>query len=107
MAQVATQCLPFGFLRMATRRNMTLTRWAPTANEDFGALNGQDVFSANGEQLGTIKAVYHFGELDETCIPEAAIADFREDGVYLNLTEEQIKNQSWPAPADLASYRRV
>jgi hypothetical protein len=110
---------------------MTLTQWAPMTHEDVDTLNGLDVFSAEGKKLGTIKAVYHpnldfasargrhyflldpgllkdwFGGLDETYIPESAIAGYMEDGVYLNLTEEQIKNESWLAPADLTGYRRV
>ena len=116
---------------MVTRRNVTLTNWAPSTHEDVDLVTGHDVFTRDGEKVGTFKAVYHpntsfdmargrhyflldpglmkdwFGGLDETYIPETAIAGFTDDGVYLNLTEDQIKNQTWMAPADLGTYRRV
>jgi hypothetical protein len=114
-----------------TRYADTMTTWAPTSHEDVDRLDGRDVFAADGEKVGTVKAVYHpntdfalargkhyflldpgllkswFGGLDETYIPESAIAGYTGEGVYLNLTENQIKQHTWEAPADLASYRRA
>lgn len=116
---------------MVTRDTMTLTSWAPTSHQDVDALIGRDVFTRDGEMVGTCKAVFHpnadfsmahgrhyllldpgllkdwFGGLDETYIPESAIAGYMDDGVYLNLMEDEIKVQTWEAPADLGTYRRV
>lgn len=114
-----------------TTRNVTMTTWAPATHGDVDSLNGLDVFTRDGNKVGTFKAVFHpdqdfsiargrhyflldpglmkswFGGLDETYIPESAIAGFTDEGVYLNLTEDQIQQQSWTMPADLGTYRRV
>jgi hypothetical protein len=116
---------------MTRHTTATLTHWAPTTHEDVDSLNGLDVFTRDGENVGTFKAVFHphadfeqsrgrhyfllepglmkdwFGGLDETYIPESAIAGFTAEGVFLNLTEDEIKNQTWSEPADLGTYRRV
>jgi hypothetical protein len=118
-------------LKIVMKDTITLTTWAPSTHEDVDALNGRDVFSREGTKLGTFKAVFHpnmdfsvargrhylllepslmkdwFGGLDETYVPESAIAGYTADGVYLNLTEDEIKNRSWEAPADLSTYRRM
>jgi hypothetical protein len=36
-----------------------MTRWAATTANDYDLLSGKDVFSADGEMVGTIKVIYH------------------------------------------------
>src|SRR5687768_16142798 len=110
------------------------TTWAPMTHTDYDPLKGTTVVSANGENVGSISAVFHpnmdmpaargrhyflldpglmkdwFGGFDTVYLPESAIEQVGADQVTLNLTSEQIKRQSTPwtkAPADLASYRRA
>jgi hypothetical protein len=108
-----------------------LTKWAPAGHMDYDVLKDRDVFTRDGEKVGTFKTVYHpnmsfemsrgkhyflldpgllkdwFGGLDQTYIPESAISGFNDQGVFLNYSEDEIKNLSWEAPADLGSYRVV
>ena len=98
---------------------------------DYDVLKGMDVFTRDGDKIGTFKSIYHpnldfeqslgrhyflldpgmmkdwFGGLDKTYIPETAIQGMSDNGVFLNLTEDQIKNRTWEAPVDLKSYRVV
>jgi hypothetical protein len=114
-----------------TRQTATLTRFAPTGHADYDVLKGMDVFTRDGDKIGTFKSIYHpnldfeqslgrhyflldpgmmkdwFGGLDKTYIPETAIQGMSDNGVFLNLTEDQIKNRTWEAPVDLKSYRVV
>jgi uncharacterized protein (TIGR02271 family) len=105
-------------------------RWAPVAATDYNLLTGKDVYSAEGDKVGTIKGVYHpsgdfaagvgrhyflldpgllrdwFGGYDQVYLPESAIASASADRVDLGLTKDQIKGQDWTTrPADLDSYR--
>ena len=107
-------------------------RWAPRAAADYDLLTGKDVYSAEGDKVGTVKGVYHpagdfaagvgrhyflldpgvlrdwFGGYDEVYLPEAAIDLVTTERVDLGLTKDQIKGQDWTArPADLDTYRRA
>lgn len=114
-----------------TRHTAMITKWAPTSHEDYDVLKGLDVFTRDGEQIGTFKSVYHpnadfetsrgrhyfllepgkmkdwFGGLDQTYIPEPAVSGFSDEGVFLTVTEDEIRNRTWDAPVDLKSYRMV
>jgi uncharacterized protein (TIGR02271 family) len=106
------------------------TRWTPTAATDYDLLAGKDVYSADGEKVGTIKGVYHpagdfaaglgrhyflldpglmrdwFGGFDKVYLPESAIGMVTADRVDLNLTKDQVKNQDWTTePAGIDAYR--
>jgi uncharacterized protein (TIGR02271 family) len=105
-------------------------RWAPAAATDYSLLTGKDVYSAEGDKVGTIKGDYQpsgdfaagvgrhyflldpgllrdwFGGYDEVYLPESAIAAVTDDRVDLSLTKDRIKGQDWTTrPADLDSYR--
>jgi uncharacterized protein (TIGR02271 family) len=106
------------------------TRWTPTAATDYDLLAGKDVYSADGEKVGTIKGVYHpagdfaaglgrhyflldpglmrdwFGGFDKVYLPESAIGMVTADRVDLNLTKDQVKGQNWTTePAGIDAYR--
>jgi hypothetical protein len=101
---------------------------------DYDLLQGREVFSADGEKVGSIAGIFHpnmdmpaargrhyflldpglikdwFGGFDQVYLPESAIESVSPDRVALNLTAEQVKKQGtqWTAePRGLASYRRV
>ena len=105
------------------------TRWAPTAAADYDVLTGKDVYSAEGDKVGTVKGVYRpagafaagvgrhyflldpgllrdwFGGYDEVFLPESAIGLVTTERVDLHLTKDQIKGQDWTTrPADLDAY---
>jgi hypothetical protein len=114
-----------------TNRTTTLTRFAPASHSDYDVLKDMDVFTSDGEKVGKITSIYHpnmdieqargrhyflldpgkmkdwFGGLDKTYLPETAIQGMSENGIFLNLTENEIKNRTWEAPVDLGSYRMV
>jgi hypothetical protein len=112
----------------------TATVWTPTTHEDYDVLKGRDVFSADGEKVGTIGQILHpnmempaargrhfflldpglmkdwFGGFNKVYLPEAVIDDIARNRVTLNLTAEQIKQrgQDWTTePSGLADYRRA
>jgi uncharacterized protein (TIGR02271 family) len=105
-------------------------RWTPARDTDYDVLTGKDVYSAEGDKVGTIKGVWHpagnfsagvgrhyflldpgklrdwFGGYDEVYLPESAIAAVTQERVDLALTKDQIKGQDWTTrPADLDAYR--
>jgi uncharacterized protein (TIGR02271 family) len=105
-------------------------RWAPASFADYDVLTGKDVYSAEGDKVGTVKGVWHpagdftagvgrhyflldpgmlrdwFGGYDEVYLPESAIDMVTSERVDLGLTKDQIKGQDWTTrPADLDTYR--
>jgi uncharacterized protein (TIGR02271 family) len=105
-------------------------RWTPRAAADYDLLTGKDVYSAEGDKVGTVKGVYHpagdfaagvgrhyflldpgvlrdwFGGYDEVYLPESAIDLVMTERVDLGLTKDQIKGEDWTTrPADLDAYR--
>src|SRR5829696_7442336 len=94
---------------------------------------GKEVFSASGESVGSIAAIFHpnmdmpaarsrhfflldpglmkdwFGGFDQVYLPESAIDEVGSDRISLNLTADQIKQRGkqWTQePSGLASYRQ-
>jgi hypothetical protein len=100
----------------------------PSSDTDYEQLKGKDIITREGDKLGTISEVIHpnhsvapgekghffrfdpgdlkswFGGLDEAYLPEATIYSVTNEGVYVNLTEEQIKQRMWDHPTDLEGY---
>jgi Uncharacterized protein conserved in bacteria (DUF2171) len=95
-------------------------------------LTGKDVYSADGQKIGTIHTVLHprqempqakgrhyflldptlikdwFQGFDQVYLPESAIASVQADRVVLNLTADQIKqrSQDWTRqPVGIDQYR--
>ena len=110
---------------------MTTTTWTPTAHEEYDALKGRDVFSADGEKLGSIDAVFHpaqampeargghyflvkpgmlknwFGG-SEFYVPETAIAAVTGDGLELAYPKDRLDAQGWSTkPAELDRFNRA
>jgi hypothetical protein len=110
------------------------TTWTPMTHTDYDLLQGREVFSANGERVGSIAGIFHpnmdmpaargrhyflldpglikdwFGGFDQVYLPESAIEMVSPDRVVLNLNSEQIKQRGtqWTTePTGLTSYRRV
>jgi hypothetical protein len=101
---------------------------------DYDLLKGLAVFSADGQELGSITEILHptmempavrgrhyflldpglikdwFGGFDQVYLPESAIESVSADRVVLDLTAEQVKQRSleWThEPSGLASFRRA
>jgi hypothetical protein len=101
---------------------------------EYDLLQNQEVFSADGEKVGSIAGIFHpnmdmpaargrhyflldpglirdwFQGFDQVYLPESAIESVSPNRVVLNLTSDQIKQRGkeWTTePAGLASYRRV
>jgi sporulation protein YlmC with PRC-barrel domain len=108
--------------------------WIPTTHADYDTLKGKDVFSADGEKVGSIAEILHsdmempaargrhlflldpglmkdwFGGFNQVYLPESSIEAVGSDRVTLSLSAEQIKQrgQEWTAePTGLKQYRRV
>ena len=109
------------------------TTWTPTTHTDYDVLKGKDVFSADGEKVGSVSQILHpnmdmpaargrhfflldpglmkdwFGGFNQVYLPESAIREVGPDRISLELTADQIKqrgNQWTQEPSGLASYRR-
>ena len=112
----------------------TMTIWNPTTHTDYDALKGTDVFSADGEKVGSITEILHpnqdmpaargkhfflldpglmkdwFGGFNRVYLPESALKNVGSDRITLSLTAEQIKQRGkeWTAePTGVKNYRRV
>jgi hypothetical protein len=109
----------------------TTMQWAPMGHADYDLLKGMEVHTRDGDKVGTVESIFHpnmdfeqakgrhyfllspgkmkdwFGGLDETYIPETAIMGVNQEGIFLNLTEDDIKNHTWETPGDITAYRRV
>ena len=103
----------------------TMTRWAPTSHADYDVLTGKDVYSVDGEKVGTIKAVFHpegdfamsrghhyflldpgllkewFGGFSDVYLPESSIEGVTSDQVQITFTKDQVKHQDWTTKPDL------
>jgi hypothetical protein len=107
-------------------RKAGTTRWPEWADRDDNALVGKDVYSADGDKVGTVKRALRpratggptyflldpgvlrdwFGGYDEVYLPESAIDAVGDDRVTLTFTKEQVKAQGWTAkPANFDTYR--
>ena len=110
------------------------TTWNPMTHTDYDLLKGQAVFSADGQDVGSIAGIFHpdmdmpaargrhyflldpglikdwFGGFDQVYLPESAIESASPDRVVLNMTADQVKqrSQEWTRePTGMKSYRRV
>jgi hypothetical protein len=110
------------------------TTWNPMTHSDYDVLKGQDVFSADGEKVGSIAEILHpnmempaargrhffllepglmkewFGGFNQVYLPESTIGEVGSDRVTLSLTAEQIKQRGkeWTTqPTGVADYRRA
>jgi len=107
------------------------TLWNPMTIEDYGLMPGKEVYSRDGEKVGSIKEVWKpetdfpasrgqhyflldpgllkewFGGFDKVYLPESAVESVSPDQVVVNLTKEQIKQAGWTEmPAGWDRYRR-
>jgi hypothetical protein len=105
--------------------------WNPMSEADYGLVPGKDVFSRDGEKVGSVNEVWHpeaefptsfgqhyflvdpgllkawFGGYDTVYLPERAIERVNQDRIVVNLTKEQIKHAGWTTePTDWDQYRR-
>ena len=110
----------------------TTTSWRPNSHDDYDTLKGLQVVSADGEQLGTIEAIFHpkqavpeaygghyflvtpgtlkrwFGQGNEVYVPESAIASVSTDAVRLADAKDQLAARDWDQqPANLQDFNRV
>jgi hypothetical protein len=110
----------------------TYVTWTPTTHADYDHLKGRAVFSADGEKLGSIDAIFHpeapmpeargghvflvkpgmlkswFGGGEEFYVPETAISDVAEDAVTLSYAKERLEAQGWGAkPAGINRFKRA
>lgn len=107
-----------------------MAQWMPASDTDYELLKGKDVITHEGDKLGTISEIIHpdhsvapgekghffkfdpgllkdwFGGLDQAYLPEATIYSVTDEGVFINLTEEQIKQRQWDHPTDMEGYIR-
>ena len=110
------------------------TTWNPMTHSDYDLLKGKEVFSADGEKVGSISEILHpnmdmpaargrhfflldpglmkswFGGFDQVYLPELTLDEVRSDRILLNLTAEQVKQRGteWTTqPNGVANYRRA
>lgn len=110
------------------------TTWNPMTHADYDVLKGKDVFSADGEKVGSITEVLHpnmdmpaargrhfflldpglmkdwFGGFNQVYLPESAINEVSSNRISLDLTADQIKQRGneWTVePTGVANYRRA
>lgn len=96
--------------------------WTPDTESDYERLKGLQVVSREGDRLGRISSIIHpdhnategdgghfflfqpehrkdwFGGLDNAYLPESAMAGVSEQGVLIDMTEEEIRRRRWDLP---------
>jgi sporulation protein YlmC with PRC-barrel domain len=104
-----------------------LKPWLPATHKDYDRLEGKDVYTRDGERIGTVKEVYHpdkdmplvlgdhailidtrerkkwFDGLDEVYIPETEVVGIGDDRIMLSFTADEVKDKDWAAEATLAA----
>ena len=104
------------------------TTWTFTTHQDYDALKGKDVFTADDEKIGTVDEVLHpannstapeqhfflvkpgafdrlIGE-DELYVPATAVQLVGEERVVLETTKDVVKSVDWSPPRNVDSFRR-
>lgn len=105
----------------------TLKSWIPATHSDYDRLMGKDVYTRDGENLGTVKLVDHpdkdlplvgadhsilidthhrrkwFNDLDEVYVPETEIVGIGDDRIMLSFTADHVKEKDWTGEAVIAS----
>jgi rRNA processing protein Gar1 len=102
--------------------------WNPNTHDEYDALKGLDVFTADDEKIGTIDEVLHpadgstapdqhfflvkpgmldklSGE-DEMYVPATTVQLVSEDRVVLETTKARVGATNWSAPRNIKSFRR-
>lgn len=97
---------------------VTTSRWSPETHEDYARLANKDVYSSDGEKIGSVAAVFHpEGEgatavgnhclavmpgvlrnllgADVAYVPETAIQGVEGDKVVLNVPADCLADQGW------------
>ncbi|MCC6943525.1 MAG: hypothetical protein IT335_03050 [Thermomicrobiales bacterium] len=101
---------------------MNSTQWNPETEQDYDLLKGLQVISRDGEPLGRISHVVHpnhdatpnegghfflfepnqrrewFGGLDVAYLPELAMTGVTDEGVLIDMTEDEIRRRRWDLP---------
>jgi hypothetical protein len=108
-----------------------MVTWNPLSHEDYGLIPGKDVYSRDGEKIGSVKEVWHpdtdfpasrgqhyfmldpglikdwFGGFDKVYLPESAVESVTADRIVVNLTKDQFKQAGWTeTPAGWERYSR-
>lgn len=104
------------------------TTWTFNTHEDYDALKGKDVFTADDDKIGTVDEVLHpandstapdqhyflvkpgmldklIGE-DELFVPATAVQFVSEDRVMLQTTKDAVKSVDWSPPRNVDNFRR-
>jgi rRNA processing protein Gar1 len=100
----------------------------PQTHEEYDAIKGRDVYSADNEKIGTIDQVLHpanestskdqhfflvkpgmvdkLSGQDEMYIPASVISMVSEDRVILETSTASIRDANWSKPRDMSMFRR-
>ena len=106
--------------------------WNPQTHEDYDALRGRVVYTADNRRLGKIMHVFHpMADMpearggryfliepdserspvgsEEVFVPERVVrsADPDEDVVVLEVPASELADQNWNRPSDFDRYRRT
>ncbi|MEZ4499299.1 MAG: PRC-barrel domain-containing protein [Thermomicrobiales bacterium] len=101
---------------------MNAPHWAPESERDYDRLKGLQVISRDGERLGRISHIVHpdhdatpasgghfflfqptdrkdwFGGVETAYLPELAMTDVTDEGVLIDMTEDEIRRRRWDSP---------
>jgi sporulation protein YlmC with PRC-barrel domain len=115
-----------GLPRRIITMEPALKPWLPSSHDDYDRLEGKEVYTRDGENVGSVKSVYHpdedlplvfgdhailvdtrkhkkwFNDLDEVYLPETDVVGIGDDRIMLGFTAQHVKDKDWPAEAVLA-----
>jgi PRC-barrel domain len=98
------------------------TLWHPMTHEDYDLIAGKEVYSRDGEKVGSVTEVWHpetafpasrgehyflmdpgrfrewFRGFDKVYLPETAIERASPDRIVVKLTKNQLREAGWTEP---------
>lgn len=102
--------------------------FSPQSHEDYDAIKGKDVYTADNDKVGTVDEVLHPADdtlapdahyflvkpgmldqltgQDEMYIPASAVQMLSEDRVILETTTASIRDANWSKPRNANTFRR-
>jgi len=101
---------------------MRTSEWVPETEDDYDRLKGLQVVTRDGQSLGRISNIVHpnhsatdgegghfflfqpanrkewFGGLDDAYLPESALSGVSDQGVLIDMSEDEIRQRRWDLP---------
>jgi rRNA processing protein Gar1 len=102
--------------------------WNPSTHDEYDALKGKDVYTADNEKIGSVDEVLHpasgstargehyflvkpgmldkLAGQDELYVPATSVRMVSEDRLVLETTRDTLDAGNWSRPSNIDTFRR-